>query len=456
MLLRARWGRGLALALSWFAGATALPAQPSPAPAEAPAVDRAPRLLGWQATGIAQATPGMRARYSGPNSFTDSSDIAASQTVGLYGGWAPTDWLESYLDVEFFRGAGISRVVGLGALTNGDVLRQGSGLDLGKGPYIARLYARGTIPLSAGRFDADPGQGSAPRHVPTHRLEIIAGRLALSDQLDINRYANSTRSQFMNWGLWNNTAWDFAANTRGYSNGIVLALITPRWAVRAASFQMPTQANGNTLDGDLANARGDNLEFTWMPHGPLGTVVRLLGYHNLGRMGNYRDVTAAAAGTGTPPDITSQDLIGSSRWGAGLNVEVPLAWAGQTGLFARAGWSDGATESFAFTEVDRHLSVGVQLAGEHWGRNDDQAGIGTVVHGLSAPHRDYLAAGGLGFLLGDGALDYGVEWATEFYYRVQLGRWVQLSPDLQFIVHPGYNQARGPAVVGGVRVRIGP
>jgi hypothetical protein len=450
-----------ALLIAPFAMASTARAQVSAAPprdsgvrASHDTISRRPAILGWQVTVIPQALARMHAAYSGGNSLTTRGDAAMSHTYGVYTGWAPADWVEGYLDVELFRGEGISRVVGLGGLTNGDVLRQGAGLDLGHGPYLARGFARFTLPLGGTRRAVEAAPQSAARRVADRRLELVIGRLALNDLVDLNRYANSTRTQFLNWGLWNNTAWDFAANTRGYSNGISAAWITREWSLRWATFQMPRQANGNVLDGDLAHARGDNLELTLSPRGPDGPTLRLLGYRNLGRMGRYADVVAAAASSRTTPDITSQDLIGSQRIGLGLNAEWPLTDDGATGAFARVGWSDGRTESFAFTEVDRHASVGMQISGAHWQRASDVLGVATVVHGLSADHRAYLAAGGSGFLLGDGALDYAPEWITEAYYRWQPLSWLQITPDVQGIVHPGYNAARGPTVVGTLRIRL--
>ena len=279
------------------------------------------------------------------------------------------------------------------------------------------------------------------------------GLMAATDDFDLNRYANNTRTQFMNWGLINNTAWDFAADTRGYDYGFVVALVEPSWRLAFGSYQMPTMANGNTFDGHIQQARGDNLELTLKPN-QQGTVLRFLAYRNLARMGDYAEAIAIGNATSTTPDIAADDRLGRSKYGFGLNMEQPLADEGETGAFARIGWNDGHTEDFAFTEVDRHLSTGVQMSGIHWGRTDDRLGIGYAWHGLSPEHRDYLAAGGIGFMLGDGKLNYGLEQILETYYRVQLGQYAQLSPDFQYIQNPGYNRDRGPVEVYSLRLRL--
>jgi carbohydrate-selective porin OprB len=182
------------------------------------------------------------------------------------------------------------------------------------------------------------------------------------------------------------------------------------------------------------------------------TVVRVLAYQNEARMGLYSEALALAGGAA--PNIAADDKPGRYKYGWGVNVEQPIADGGETGAFLRYGWSDGAAESFVFTESDRHLSGGIQVSGAHWGRPDDRFAIATVIDGLAAPHREYLAAGGLGFLLGDGALNYGGEQVIEAYYRVQCGRFVELSPDFQYIANPGYNRDRGPATVVSLRLNV--
>jgi carbohydrate-selective porin OprB len=354
------------------------------------------------------------------------------------------------------RGAGVGRTVGLAGITNGDVIRQGSA-DLGQDPYVARAFLRYALPIGEGLDTLARAQDQLPGVVASHRLEMQIGKFALSDLFDVNRYANSTRLQFMNWGLFQNTGWDFAADTRGYTNGVAVAWVTPAWTLRAGTFQMPLQANGNVFDGDVRQARGDNVELTLSPRslGPLhGTVVRLLAYLNHARMGSYEDALAAGRAPGSAPDIVADDRPGRTKWGWGANLEQPLADAGETGVFARLGGDDGRNESFAFTEADRHASVGAQFAGTSWCRPGDRLAAAAVQHQLSALHRDYLAAGGRGFLLGDGALSYGRETIGEIYYRVQAGAFTSITVDIQHIVNPGFNRDRGPATVGGLRLNV--
>jgi high affinity Mn2+ porin len=434
----------------------AAPAGVAAPPAEAGSVPAwVPRLLGGQFTYLAQDLLRFHARYSGPNSLKNTGDEKATDTYGLYFGSQLPAHLQFYLDLEMARGKAVSGAVGLGGITNGDVIRQGS-VNLGESPYVARAYFRYLLPLGEETAAVERGMDHVPGREPTTRLEVKAGKLALTDDFDVNRYANTTRLQFMNWGLFQDTAWDYAADTRGYTNGLLVAWVHPHWTLRAASMQMPTLANGNTFDHHVDEAHGDNVELQLGPLGAEGreTIVRLLAFENHARMGSYREAIDLALLAGTRPDIVADDRPGRRKYGFGLNLEQPLANGGETGFFLRLGWNDGRTEDFVFTEVDRQVSGGFQIAGDSWHRKDDRLGIATSIHGLSRDHRDYLALGGLGFLLGDGALRYGPEEIYEAYYRIQIGKYFQLSPDFQYIRNPGYNRDRGPAEVLGLRLNF--
>ena len=412
-----------------------------------------PQVLGAQATFIYQNMPAFHSPYIGEDSlrFDHGLGRELTQTYGLYLGSQLTESLQAYVDFEMFRGQGLSKGLGLGGYTNGDEVRAGTA-DLGQGPYLARLFARYLIPLSGelgGESQASMDQ--LPGREPVDRIEIKGGKLAPPDDFDQNRYASNQRSQFLNYAFLYNPAWDYASDTRGYTIGAVAAIVHPFWRLALGSYQINTQRNGYILDSDILRARGDNVELTLSPG---NTVVRLLVYRNEGSMGDFRDALFGAATTGGVPDTTVFDTPGHVRYGAGLNVEQPLADKGETGLFARIGWQNGTNSAWSYTEVDRTASVGLQVAGSHWGRDDDRFGIACAAQGLTGSHRHYLAAGGVGLLLGDGALNYGLEEIFEAYYRIQLGRYVQLSPDYQHLWNPAYNRARGPVDVYGIRLRI--
>ncbi len=304
-------------------------------------------LLGTQMNIIRQNLLPFHALYSGPNSLQNSADSKTSEAFGLYAGMSILTGLEGYLDVEMIRGGGISRTVGLAGITNGDVIRQGSA-DLGDGPYIARVFFRYTIGFGSELDTLSRAMDLLPQVAKSDRLEITAGKFALSDLFDLNRYANSTRQQFMNWGLFQNTAWDYAADTRGYSNGVALNWIHPSWSLRAAAMQMPVKANGNVFDSDLSKAHGFNAEFEGHV-APTGTVLRVLAYDNEARMGLYAEALENAPHGA--PNIALDDQPGRYKYGWGLNIEQPVADSGETGAFFRYGWGDGAAGELCFHRI---------------------------------------------------------------------------------------------------------
>jgi high affinity Mn2+ porin len=414
--------------------------------------DFMPQFLGGQYTFIDQHQDALRSPYAGPLSLRANGDTERSHTFGAYFGMQLPWHLQIYLDAEMFKGAGVSNATGLAGLPNGDVIRSGTA-NLGKRPYIARRVLRYTLPLADDTEDVEAGQDQLAGKEFTQRLEVKFGKFALSDDFDKNRYADTTRTQFMNWALFNNAAWDFAADTRGYSNGLMLAWVQPVWTLRYGVFQMPAEANGQMLEWPLPRARGEQVELDLTPQKD-GFVLRLLTFRNVARMGIYRDAIESAQETGSVPDIRADDRDGRRKYGYTANMELPLADDGATGLFARLGWNDGRTESFAFTEADRAGSFGAQLSGVHWGRQADHIAIAFAENGLSHDHRDYLADGGSGFLIGDGRINYAREQIAEIYYAAKLNQYLTLSPDFQFVRNPGYNADRGPAKFFGLRGHV--
>ena len=410
-----------------------------------------PQFLGAQTTWIGQKLDSFRAAYSGPLSLRAQGDQALTRTWGVYLGMRLPQHLALYLDTELFRGRGLNDGTGLAGYVNGDAVRAGPG---GRQiPYIARAYLDWNLPLSGADTATAAAQDQLPGAVADARIELKLGRFAVGDDFDKNRYANDTRQQFLNWDFINAAAYDYAADTRGYSNGFVAALVQPRWTLRYGIFQMPQRANGQALAA-IGQADGQQVQLSLHPQGGDGPVLRLLVYRSKAAMGSYAQALAIAAASGTTPNIVADDRVGRHKYGYVINGELPLADGGATGLFGRLGWDDGRNESFAYTEADRALSFGGQISGVHWGRSQDRLGLALGIDGLSALHRDYLAAGGCGFMLCDGALDYGHERVAEVYYRAQFGPYLQVSPDLQWITNPGYNRARGPARVAGVRVHV--
>src|SRR5450755_1576046 len=209
-----------------------------------------PRLLGEQYTFVLQNQSTLHSPYAGPLSLDSKGDTQPTHTIGFYLGWALTDWAQLYVDTEKFMGAGVSGATGLGGLTNGDVVREGAS-NLPKTFYLARTYLRFMLPLGPALAKIAAAQDQIAGTEAQSRLELKVGRLAVNDDFDKNRYAGSTRTEFMNWSLWANTAWDYAADTRGYTNGVMLAYLGPVWSLRYGAYLMPVHANGQELEASL-------------------------------------------------------------------------------------------------------------------------------------------------------------------------------------------------------------
>jgi hypothetical protein len=453
-------------ALCVSAGSQLAPAQSAPddtqtAPPETPLgpTSHLPQLVGAQYTFILQNQSSLLSPYASRLSLDPNGDTQPTNTLGIYLGWAPLNWLQAYLDVEKFMGSGVSNATGLAGLTNGDVVREGAA-GLKKEFYIARDFLRFMWPLGDAVSAVERAKDQIGGGEASTRLELKVGRMAANDDFDQNRYAGDPRTEFLNWSLWANTAWDYAANTRGYTDGIVVGYISPGWSLKYGIYKMPIMANGQQLVTSLTRASGENLQLT-LSDLPTGTIVQLLAYLNTANMGLYRQALAIAAVDNAVPNIVADDRPGRQKHGFGLNLEQPLADGGDTGAFLRWGWNDGNEESFAFTQVDRVLSFGAQLAGTHWTRPDDRLGVAVASESLDAPQEQYLAAGGSGFLLGDGHLNYGHEQILEAYYRFEHTwperpgpiHW-QLSPDFQYVQNPGYNRDRGPVHIWGIRLHV--
>jgi high affinity Mn2+ porin len=447
----------LVIALVLVTRGQALWAQDAP---PAPSADAAPvttmfshdESTRWWLSGqinlIEQSHGSFPAKYTGPHSFLPRPERRVSGVLTLYTGLRLGHGWEVFADVESAGGRGLSNAFGLAGFTDLDVVRNPT---LGSAPYLARLMVRKVIALSPDEVDVTPTPLALAPHLPARRLEIRAGKLGIVDFFDVSAVGNDSHLQFTNWTVDNNGAYDYASDTRGYTYGLIVEYDTPRWSVRGAEALMPTVANGIVLDWNVARARGENAELELRPTPAL--TLRLLGYANHADMGSYTAaIDAFRAGQDPTPSIEMHREQRRAKYGVGANADYTLASGVR--LFARTGWNSGDTESFAYTEVNNSAAIGGDVAGGRWHRPLDRVGAAVVSNGLSAPHCDYLALGGLGFLLGDGALRYGREDIVETYYTAHLWRGVSASGGLQYIDHPGYNQDRGPAVVEMLRLHV--
>ncbi len=423
------------------------------APAGEPAWD-------WrvQNTDIVQGYPGFGANYSGPNSLPNGGQTRESVSLDLMAGVRLWPGAEAHIDGMMWQGFGLDNTLGIEGFPNGEAFRLGTSVPNGT---LSRLFIRQTIGLGGEQEDIPDDQLTLAGKQDISRVTITLGRFSAKDIFDNNAYANDPRTQFMNWALMANEAWDYPADAIGYTTGIAIELNQPKWTLRYGFFQMPRFSNSLTAedrifkwpfedsaqDGPLLESWGMVTElerrFTLNAH---PGAVRLLAYLNRANMGSYQDAVNSPT---RPADINATAQF-RYKYGFGLNLEQEIFK--NVGVFSRLGWSDGRNQGWVFSDVDYTATAGISVKGEAWQRPDDTFGLACAFNGISQSHQAFFAAGGTGILAGDGNLNYGWEKILETYYDFGIWKTVHASLDYQFIADPAFNRDRGPVSVFGARL----
>ncbi|WP_338665487.1 carbohydrate porin [Pararoseomonas sp. SCSIO 73927] len=407
-------------------------------------LEQAGWLLRGSLTTVVQASPGFRARYTGPNSFRPGPAVADTEALDIVLGRRLWEGAELIVIPTLLRGRGLSGVRGVAQYPNG----LAAGRDRVWDGYLSHAFIRQTIDLSYDAFgqDSDPTRFAGP--LAAERITLTAGRVSVLDFFDANRYAVDASTQFLNWGLFASAAFPNAADPRGGTNGVVAEYENQRWAVRLGAFQVSRSIEASSLDPQPLKhqqvvAQVDR--FWWSGRRP--GALRLIGGLTRLRSARWDALTRAVLEDAPEPAARTR-----TQPLAAINAEQALT--DSIGVFARAAWTGGRTRNWMFTEADWSVSAGLSIAGNAWGRYDDTLGLGIGIAGLSPGHRRYLAAGGTGGLLGDGGLNYRPEKVLETYYSVQLAPGAAVTLDYQLIASPGHNAARGPASVFSLRTNL--
>ena len=402
----------------------------------------------FQATYVWQNKRPFSAAYSGANSLLVDQEKSYSFTATAMLGWRPWAGGELYFNPEAAQGVPLSNLTGLGGFTNGEMARtSGPTITL----YRARLFLRQTWSMGGEQESVESAGNQLAGSVDKRRWVLTAGNLSVLDVFDGNAYSHDPRTQFLNWSLMTHGAFDYAANARGYSWGAAMEWYHDDWVVRAGRFIQPAKPNQQVLDQHIFQHYGDQIEVEHAHTiGEQPGKLRLLAFRNRAKMSRFKDALDLAALTSGTPNIDDVRTGEQIKHGFGLNLEQAVS--DDVGLFARASWADGKTETYAFTEIDRSFSSGVVFKGTSWGRGQDSLGVAMARNGLSKVHRDYLAAGGLGFFIGDGRLNYRPETVFEGFYNLNLTKAAWITLDWQHIRNPAYNADRGPVNVASVRL----
>jgi high affinity Mn2+ porin len=401
----------------------------------------------FQQTTIIQYHPSFSASYTGKNSLNPDAENATSLTSTFFFGLKIFNGTEIYLNPELSGGNGLSGTTGMAGFPNGEIYRVSNPQPTFS---LARLFIRKSIGLGGASENLDDSQNQLSSVCDSKKLVITLGKFSLSDIFDDNSYSHDPRSQFINWALMSSVAWDYPADTKGYTYSVALEYIQSEFALRGAIAMVPKQANGMELDTDIKNAFGLVLELekSFFINNRKG-ITRILVYQNRARMGSYQD---AINNPVYDLDITKTDAYGRTKTGFAVNNEYSLT--DNLGTFLKYSWNDGKNETWAFTEVDRALSLGFLFNHLKMIKKDDEIGLACAVNGLSDDHKEYLSKGGYGFIIGDGALNYGYESIFELYYKTTLFEHLSITPDYQFVINPAYNKDRGPVNIFSLRAHI--
>ena len=452
---------------------------PTPDTSNEPALPGAAPPQVWavhgQATFLDQYHPAFRSAYRGANSLDPESRGDETSDVTLYAGLRPWAGAELWVNAEIDQGFGLSNTLGIAAFPSAEAYKVGS-----SSPYVRvpQLFFRQTLDLGGAPQTIDADLNVLGGHQTANRVVLTIGKFGVGDVFDTNAYAHDPRNDFFNWALVDAGTFDYAADAWGYSYGVAAEWYQDWWALRAGGFALSRVPNSPALDTSGGQvqyvAEAEERHAVWGRAGKL----KLLAFLTRGRMGDYNDAIALAEGTGTPSagaegvqyrgglgfGSTAPGMAGAvpsvaavrqyrSRTGISLNLEQALT--GQLGMFVRTGLAEGGREAYEFTDADKTFAVGLSLQGKSWGRPDDTVGLATVIDDISRRHKNYLAAGGLGILIGDGALrNSGPEQAVEAYYSCAVTSYAHVTADYQFVNNPAYNRDRGPVSILGVRLHV--
>jgi high affinity Mn2+ porin len=400
-----------------------------------------------QFTAVDQYHPAFHAAYSGPNSLDPVARSAETMDATLFAGMRLWNNAEAWINPEIDQGFGLNNTLGMAGFASGEAYKVGA-----NAPYqrLPRAFVRQVIDLGGETLATESGPNQLAGSRQADNVTVTVGKFSVVDIFDTNTYAHDPHADFLNWSVIESGAFDYAADSWGYTYGGAVEWSFNRWTLRGGVFQLSKVPNSTKLDTDFRqySVVGEIEErHQWRDH---DGKLKFLFFINHGNMASYVDALALAAQTGGLPDVT-QVRHAASRPGFAFNFEQEVA--ADVGVFARASMNDGDKETFDFTDINRSVTGGVVVKGDRWGRHDDSLGIAAVANGISSDARAYFAAGGLGLLVGDGQLvNYGLEKIVETYYSAHIAPQLTLSADYQYVTNSAYNRDRGPVSIFAIRL----
>jgi high affinity Mn2+ porin len=420
---------------------------------DAPAADTtAPVVQNWaihgQTTYTQEFQPAFHSPYQGPQSLSPPANGRETFDATIYAGFRPWKGAEIWINPEADQGFGVSNSFGVAGYVSGEAYKLGE-----TDPYyrMSRAFFRQTIDLGGEIQKVDPDLNQLGGSQTANRVVITIGKYSVVDIFDTNKYAHDPRNDFLNWSVLDVGSFDYAADAWGATYGAAAEWYQDWWTVRVGLFDMSNVPNSIALSLPLIHqnqfvAEVEERHTLWDQPGKL----KFLYWLTRANMGSYSDAVALAAATGTTPSTGSVRNY-RSKYGVALNLEQQLT--PDLGMFARVGWTQGGLEEYDFTDISQSVQIGLSLLGTRWGRPNDTVGLAVVANQISHDGKVYLAAGGLGGIIGDGQLpEAGPEQIIETYYSFAAFSFAKVTGDYQFVNNPAYNRQRGPASVFALRL----
>ncbi len=403
----------------------------------------------WQTTLIPQGVNNFHSPYSGENSFLPTEPIRTSFTTTLFAAYKPFKNTYIVFNPEMAGGKGLSKTTGIAGFPNGEIYRVGNPAPQ---PFVARLFAEKRFSLNEEKEFVEDDINQIKEKTNSQYISILAGKFALTDFFDNSTISHDPRTQFINWALMGSGAWDYAANTRGYTFGIVLQAKLKHATIRFAETAVPLEANGAEMQWKSNDAGGSVIELElndlFKKNENQFSTLHVGGFLNRTHSGNYASTNQFAIATATTPDITDNREYGRTKYGFYISLDNHF---NHLHHFIKGSWNDGENETWAFTEIDRSIANGILYDITARKGKSDNIGLAIVANGISSSHANYLKLGGAGFMLGDGTINYGIESTIEFFYSFNVWNKVFVSPDFQYTINPGYNKDRGPVCTYALR-----
>jgi len=401
-----------------------------------------------QTTYTQQYQPEFRSPYQGQQSLSPAANGRETFDATIYAGVRPWQGAEIWINPETDQGYGLGNSFGAAGYLSGEAYKLGE-----TDPYyrMARAFFRQTIDLGGESQKIDPDLNQLGGSQTANRLVFTVGKISVVDIFDTNKYAHDPRNDFLNWSIIDAGTFDYAADAWGTTYGATAEWYQDWWTARVGLFDLSSEPNSTHLSLPLLQqtqfvAELEERHTVWDQPGKF----KVLYWLTRGNLGSYEDALALAATTGTTPSTAAVRTY-RSKYGVVLNLEQQLT--PDLGMFARVGWALGSVEEDDFTDIDQTIAIGLSLTGTRWGRPDDTLGLAGVANQISHAGKQYLAAGGLGGIIGDGQLPMaGPEQIIETYYSYAAFKFAKVSGDYQLVNNPAYNRQRGPISVFALRL----